>query len=202
MKQGLVELVTILDRSGSMSGLEDSTVKGYNDFIDQQIKNGVNLKVSTVLFDDKYELLFNGVEASNAKLDKTLYFTRGSTALLDAVGKTVKDVGIRLANTNEEDRPEKVIVMITTDGYENASIEFNFKQIKEMIKHQSEVYKWEFVFFGANIDTEEMADDLGIEADQAYSFNSDVEGVKMMMNKANNVISDLITRKKVSKKKK
>ena len=202
MKQGLVELVTILDRSGSMSGLEDSTVKGYNDFIDQQIKNGVNLKVSTVLFDDKYELLFNGVEANNAKLDKNLYFTRGSTALLDAVGKTVKDVGIRLANTEEEERPEKVIVMITTDGYENASIEFNFKQIKEMIKHQSEVYKWEFVFFGANIDTEEMADNLGIEADQAYSFNSDVEGVKMMMNKANNVISDLITRKKVSKKKK
>lgn len=202
MKQGLVELVTILDRSGSMAGLEKDTIGGYNTFLEQQAKSGVELKVSTVLFDDKYELLFNGVKPEFAKLDDKLYFTRGSTALLDAVGKTINDLGIRLANTAEDQRPEKVIVLITTDGYENASIEFNFKQIKDMIKHQSEVYKWEFIFFGANIDTEVMADDLGIKRDLAFDYNSDSEGIHLMMDKASHVISDIITKTPKLKKKK
>jgi uncharacterized protein YegL len=201
MKQGLVELVMILDRSGSMAGLEKDTIKGYNEFINNQLKKGLTLKVTTILFDDQYEVLYYGIDASKAGINEQQYFTRGTTALLDAVGKTINEVGIRLSKTNESDRPEKVIVMITTDGYENASIEFNGPQIKKMIEHQRDVYNWEFVFFGANINTEEVADDLGIEKDYAYEFTSDAEGIKIMMNKASNVVSDMIIKKEFKKSK-
>jgi hypothetical protein len=201
MKQGLVELVTILDRSGSMAGLEKDTIKGYNEFLEKQIKDGINLKVTTILFDDKYEILFNGANPKTAMLTEKEYFTRGSTALLDAVGKTINEVGIRLSNTPEDERPEKVIVMITTDGYENASIEFKGPQIKKMIEHQTQVYNWEFVFFGANINTEEVADDLGIIKDNTFDFVSDSDGIKVMMNKASSVISDIIIKKGKKKSK-
>jgi Mg-chelatase subunit ChlD len=200
MKTGLVEIISILDRSGSMAGLEKDTVGGYNSFIAAQAKLPGDIKVTTILFDDKYELLYSGVKADEAMLNESNYTTRGSTALLDAVGKTILDIGARLANTKEEDRAEKIIFVITTDGQENASKEFNHQKIKEMITHQREVYKWEFVFFGANIETEIVAQDLGINLDNAHSYVADEEGVKNMMLYANDIVTDMRSKKVKAKK--
>jgi hypothetical protein len=200
MKTGLVEIISILDRSGSMAGLEKDTVGGYNSFIAAQAKLPGDLKVTTILFDDKYELLYSGVKADEAMLNESNYTTRGSTALLDAVGKTILDIGARLANTKEEDRAEKIIFVITTDGQENASKEFNHVKIKEMITHQREVYKWEFVFFGANIETEIVAEELGINLDNAHSYVADEEGVKNMMLYANDIVTDMRSKKVKAKK--
>jgi hypothetical protein len=200
MKTGLVEIISILDRSGSMAGLEKDTVGGYNSFIAAQAKLPGDLKVTTILFDDKYELLYSGVKADEAMLNESNYTTRGSTALLDAVGKTILDIGARLANTKEEDRAEKIIFVITTDGQENASKEFNHVKIKEMITHQRKVYKWEFVFFGANIETEIVAQDLGINLDNAHSYVADEEGVKNMMLYANDIVTDMRSKKVKAKK--
>jgi hypothetical protein len=200
MKPGLVEIISILDRSGSMSGLEKDTIGGYNSFISKQSSLPGEIKVTTVLFDDKYELLFSGVKPVDAILNETNYFTRGSTALLDAIGKTLNEVGARLANTKEEERPEKVIVVITTDGYENASVEYDYLKIKEMIKQQSEVYKWEFLFFGANIDTNIVADDLGIARKRARSYRASKDGIEHMILQANEMVSDLRVKEIKTKK--
>ena len=200
MKTGLVEIISILDRSGSMAGLEKDTVGGYNSFIAAQAKLPGYLKVTTILFDDKYELLYSGVKADEAMLNESNYTTRGSTALLDAVGKTILDIGARLANTKEEDRAEKIIFVITTDGQENASKEFNHVKIKEMITHQRDVYKWEFVFFGANIETEVVAEELGINLENAHSYVADEEGVKSMMMYASDIVTDMRSKKDRTKK--
>jgi hypothetical protein len=200
MKTGLVEIVSILDRSGSMAGLEKDTIGGYNSFIAAQAKLPGDLKVTTILFDDKYELLFSGVKADEAMLNDSNYTTRGSTALLDAVGKTILDIGARLANTKEDDRAEKIIFVITTDGQENASKEFNHVKIKEMITHQREVYKWEFVFFGANIETEVVAEELGINLENAHSYVADEKGVKKMMMYASDIVTDMRSKKVKTKK--
>jgi hypothetical protein len=200
MKTGLVEIISILDRSGSMAGLEKDTIGGYNSFIATQAILPGDLKVTTILFDDKYELLYSGVKADEATLNETNYTTRGSTALLDAVGKTIIDIGTRLANTKEEDRAEKIIFVITTDGQENASKEFNHVKIKEMITHQRDVYKWEFVFFGANIETEIVAEELGINLDNAHSYVADEEGVKNMMLYASDIVTDMRSKKVKTKK--
>jgi Mg-chelatase subunit ChlD len=200
MKTGLVEIISILDRSGSMAGLEKDTIGGYNSFIATQAKLPGALKVTTILFDDKYELLYSGVKADEAMLNESNYTTRGSTALLDAVGKTILDIGARLANTKEEDRAEKIIFVITTDGQENASKEFNHEKIKEMITHQRDVYKWEFVFFGANIETEVVADELGIDLENAHSYVADEEGVKNMMMYASDIVTDMRSKKVKAKK--
>jgi hypothetical protein len=200
MKTGLVEIISILDRSGSMAGLEKDTVGGYNSFIAAQAKLPGDLKVTTILFDDKYELLYSGVKVDEAILNESNYTTRGSTALLDAVGKTILDIGARLAKTKEEDRAEKIIFVITTDGQENASKEFNHLKIKEMITHQREVYKWEFIFFGANIETEVVAQDLGINLENAHSYVADEEGVKNMMLYASDIVTDMRSKKVKAKK--
>jgi hypothetical protein len=200
MKTGLVEIISILDRSGSMGGLEKDTIGGYNSFIAAQAKIPGDLKVTTILFDDKYELLYSGVKADEAMLNDSNYTTRGSTALLDAVGKTILDIGARLANTKEQDRAEKIIFVITTDGQENASKEFNHEKIKEMITHQRDVYKWEFVFFGANIETEVVAEELGINLDNAHSYVADEEGVKNMMMYASDIVTDMRSKKDRTKK--
>ncbi len=151
MNQNFTEIVFILDRSGSMGGLENDTIGGFNGFVKKQAETG-QTSLTTVLFDDKYEILHNGVDAGKAVLTSDEYFTRGSTALLDAVGKTINDVGKRLGETPEALRPGKVIFVITTDGLENASREFTYDEVQKMITHQSEKYNWEFVFMGANID--------------------------------------------------
>ena len=160
MKKGLTEIIYVLDRSGSMGHLTGDTIGAYNAYLDEQKKFDGETKITTVLFDDKYELLYNGEKIENAYLDHEKYYVRGMTALYDAVGKTILDVGHRLSVTPENERPEKVIFIITTDGYENASKEFTQKKVKEMIEHQSNKYSWEFMVFGANIDTAAVADEV------------------------------------------
>ena len=183
MNQDLTEIVFILDRSGSMEGLEKETIGGFNGFVKQQAKIGPTC-LTTVLFDDKYEILHNGIDAGDVVLTDREYFTRGYTALLDAVGKTINNVGSRLSETPEASRPGKVIFVITTDGMENASHEFSHTKVKSMITHQTEKYGWEFIFMGANIDVAEEGGKLGVAVDRSVSFAASSKGVSRMYEEA------------------
>ncbi|MGI6702983.1 MAG: vWA domain-containing protein [Clostridia bacterium] len=180
MGSNLTEIVFILDRSGSMAGLESDVIGGFNSFIENQSKMDGRVIVTAVLFDHEYELLWNGIDARKARLTSNEYYVRGCTALLDAVGKTILDVERRLSMQPEEQRPGKVIFVITTDGLENASREFSYEKVKGLIKHQQERHGWEFVFLGANIDVAKEADSLGICRDDAYSFKASKAGVAKM----------------------
>jgi uncharacterized protein YegL len=133
-----------------MSGLVDEVIGGFNNFIEDQKKLPGDAKVTLVIFDDKYELIHNGVSLQDMpELNKDVYHARGMTALRDAVGRTIDDVGKRLNTTPEDERPERVLVVITTDGYENASRIYSQEKIQSMIKHQKDKYKWEFLFMAA-----------------------------------------------------
>jgi len=179
MNQNLTEIVFILDRSGSMGGLENDTIGGFNGFVKKQAKDG-QTSLTTVLFDDRYEIIHNGIDAGKAVLTEKEYYTRGSTALLDAVGKTITDVGNRLNETPETSRPGKVIFVITTDGLENASREFSYNEVKKMITHQTETYNWEFIFMGANIDVAKEGEKLGIDTGRTFSFTASSTGMNKM----------------------
>jgi uncharacterized protein YegL len=182
MNKNVTEIIFLLDRSGSMSGLESDTIGGFNAFVNKQSQLEGETLVTAVLFNDQYEVLCNGFNAMDVRLTEREYYVRGCTALLDAVGQTILDVGHRLSKTNEEQKPGKVIFVITTDGMENASREFTYEKVKELIKHQQEKYNWEFIFMGANIDAVREADSLGIETDNAYNFEASEKGVEMMYN--------------------
>lgn len=189
MHRDVTEIVFLLDRSGSMSGLESDTIGGFNAFIDKQRREGQTL-VTAVLFDDKYEVLWNGIDARLATLTENEYYVRGATALLDAVGKAILDVGCRLAQTSEAARPGKIIFVITTDGMENSSREFTYEKVKKLILHQQKAYNWEFIFLGANIDVASEAQSLGIDGDNAFSFEASQDGVDRMYSLASNVVSE------------
>jgi uncharacterized protein YegL len=192
MNKNLTEIIFLLDRSGSMAGLESDTIGGFNGFIKKQGQVEGETLVTTVLFDDEYEVLWNGIAANQAKLTEEEYFVRGSTALLDAVGKTILDVGYRFSKASEELRPGKVIVVITTDGQENASKEFTYKKVKELIRHQQEKYNWEFIFMGANIDAAKEAESIGITIENAYNFEASEKGVEKMYN----IVSEAVMEKR------
>lgn len=178
MNPNLSEVIFILDRSGSMSHLTSDTIGGYNAFINEQKKDPGETKLTTVLFDHEYKILHNGVNIHDVKpMTVDDYCPRGSTALYDAIGKTINDVGLRLYNTPEDERPSKIIFVITTDGYENSSKEFNQRRVKEMIEHQTDKYNWKFIFLGANIDVEEVSSGLGISMDFAASYSATAAGV-------------------------
>ena len=198
MNMNLTEIIFLLDRSGSMAGLESDTIGGFNAFIEKERQLEGETIVTAVLFDDRYEILWNGIDANKAILTDKEYYVRGSTALLDAVGKTILDVGYRLSKTSEETRPGKVIFVITTDGLENSSREFSYKKVKELIKHQQEKYNWEFIFLGANIDAAKEAGNIGICKDNAYSFEASKAGVEKMYYMACDAVSEI--RKGNSKK--
>ena len=179
MKENLTELVFILDRSGSMSNLTDDTIGGFNSLIDSQKSEAGEAYVTTVLFDDKYELLHDHVNLKDVQpLTRKEYFARGMTALLDAIGRTINTVGERLANTPEEERPSRVVIAITTDGFENSSREFTKKQIKDMIEHQQTKYSWVFMFLGANMDAVSEAESLGIRGNMARTYTNSSRGVE------------------------
>lgn len=190
MNKDLTEIIFLLDRSGSMAGLESDTVGGFNAFIKRQCQLEGKTILTTVLFDDDYEVLWNGIEAKNADLTEDEYYVRGCTALLDAVGKTILDVGRRLSQTDEENRPSKVIFVITTDGMENASSEFTYGKVKELINHQQEKYNWEFIFMGANIDAASEAESIGIARNHAYKFEASDKGVECMYEMISEVVSE------------
>jgi uncharacterized protein YegL len=193
MNKNLTEIIFLLDRSGSMAGLEGDTIGGFNAFVEKQSKLEGETILTAVLFDDEYEVLWNGVDSKQINLTEKEYYVRGCTALLDAVGKTILDVGYRLSTTAEEKRPGKVIFVITTDGMENASREFSYKKIKELIKHQQEKYGWEFIFMGANIDAAKEAESIGIDMDNAYNFEASEVGVGKMYN----VICEAVSEKRI-----
>lgn len=173
MKDNLTEIVFILDRSGSMSNLTNDTIGGYNSFIEKQKNQEGEAKLTTILFDDKYEILHDGINIQDVQpITNKEYCPRGMTALLDAIGKTINTVGERLNNTDENNKPSKVIFVITTDGHENVSKEFSQSKIREMIEHQKEKYNWEFLFLGANIDSVAVGNSYGILNVSNYSANS------------------------------
>lgn len=185
MRENSTEMVFVLDRSGSMSGLAADTIGGFNELIEKQKKIEGDAYVTTVLFDHEYEVLHDHVALGEvAPLTDKEYFARGSTALLDAVGRTIDSVGARLAAAPEEERPEHVVFVITTDGKENSSREYTAKQVREMVEHQQQKYSWQFVFLGANMDAVSEARNLGISAQYAANFTPTGRGVNRMYAKA------------------
>ena len=180
MKKGLTEMVFILDRSGSMSGLESDTIGGYNAMLAKQQKEPGEAVITTVLFDEQYELLHDRITLRGvAPITDKEYYVRGSTALLDAVGKTINKIGNVQKRTAEAERAEHVVVVITTDGMENASYEFSEEKVKRMIEHQKSKYGWEFIFLGANIDAIDTAARFGINENRATNYNADSEGTSL-----------------------
>ena len=180
MKKNLTELVMILDRSGSMGGLESDTIGGYNSMLKKQREEDGEVLVSTVLFDDRSEVLYDRVPLEKMpQMTEKEYYVRGCTALLDAVGGAIHHIGNVHKYAREEDRPEKTIFVITTDGLENASREYSYGRVKKMVEQQKEKYGWEFLFLGANIDAIETAGRFGISADRAANYNSDREGTAL-----------------------
>ena len=176
----MTELVFILDRSGSMSGLEADTIGGFNSMIARQKQAAGEALVSTVLFDNDSTVIHDRLPLAKVPLmTKKEYFTRGCTALLDAVGGAIHHIGNIHKYARREDVPEKTMFIITTDGYENASRRYSAQRVKEMIQHQKEKYGWEFLFLGANIDAVETAGHLGIAPDRAVNYHCDSEGTRL-----------------------
>ena len=178
--KGLTEIIFILDCSGSMAGLESDTIGGFNSLIAKQKKEYGQALVSTVLFDDRSDVLHDrGPLDRIAPMTDDDYFVRGCTALLDAVGGAIHHIGNVHKYARSEDRPEKTMVIITTDGMENASKRYTYEKVKSMIDRQKEKYGWEFIFLGANIDAVEVAGRFGISEDRAANYHSDEEGTAL-----------------------
>ena len=200
MKENSTELVFILDRSGSMSGLETDTIGGFNSMLEKQKKESGEAFVTTVLFDDKYELLHDRYDIKGVNLlTEKEYYVRGSTALLDAIGITINNIGKALSDTKEEDRPGKVLFVIITDGMENSSREFSYEKVKKMVEHQKSKYSWDFIFLGANIDAIKTANSFGISADMATNFVSDSVGTQLNYKIVSEVVSSFRKGKNVDK---
>ena len=181
MKKNLTELVFILDRSGSMAGLEDDTIGGFNAMIQKQKNEPGEAVVSTVLFDNYSEVIHDRVDIQKIEpMTRNEYYVRGCTALLDAVGGAIHHIGNVHKYAREEDRPEKTLFVITTDGMENASRKYSYEKLKAMIQRQKEKYGWEFIFLGANIDAAKEAARFGIDEDRAVNYNADREGTAVI----------------------
>ena len=180
MEKNLTEIVFILDRSGSMSGLELDTIGGFNSLIRKQQKEEGEAFVSTVFFDDRSEVLHDRMDIRNVKpMTEKEYYVRGCTALLDAIGGAIHHIGNVHKYAREEDRPEKTLFIITTDGMENASRKYSYSKVRDMIQRQKEKYGWEFLFLGANIDAVAEAGRLGIEEDRAVNYECDSIGTEV-----------------------
>lgn len=179
MKKNLTELVFILDRSGSMAGLEQDTIGGFNAMTQKQRKEPGEALISTVLFDNETEVIHDRLPLDKVPaLTEKEYYVRGCTALLDAVGGGIRHIGNIHKYAREEDRPEKTLFVITTDGMENASRSYTYDKVKRMIERQREQYGWEFLFLGANIDAAREAARFGIRADCAADYHPDGVGTK------------------------
>ena len=189
MKKNLTELVFILDRSGSMAGLEKDTIGGFNAMIEKQKAEEGEAYISTVLFDNYSEVIHDRVVLNAVpKLTEKEYYVRGCTALLDAVGGAIHHIGNVHKYAREEDRPEKTLFVITTDGMENASRRYSYEKVREMITRQKEKYGWEFLFLGANIDAAREAARFGIDADRAADYHADTQGTAVIYEAMSDVV--------------
>ena len=189
MKKNLTEIAFILDRSGSMAGLEDNTIGGFNAMIEKQKRESGEAYVSTILFDNYTEVIHDRVDIQRIRpMTRKDYYVRGCTALLDAVGKAIHHIGNVHKYAREEDRPEKTLFIITTDGMENASREYNYERVRKMIEHEKEKYGWEFIFLGANIDAAKEAARFGISADRAANYHADREGTAVVYEAMNEAV--------------
>lgn len=190
MKKGLTEVVFILDRSGSMGGLEADTIGGYNSMIAKQKKEEGEALISTVLFDDKVEVLYDRVPLNKVEnITDKQYYVRGCTALLDAVGGAIRHIGNVHKYAREEDVPEKTIFIITTDGMENASREYGYDKVRKMVERQKEKYNWEFIFLGANIDAVEVANRFGVDKNRAVRYECDSAGTALNFQVMNKIVT-------------
>ena len=181
MKKNLTELVFILDRSGSMSGLESDTIGGFNAMIEKQKKQDGECIVSTVLFDDESRVIHDRVSLDEIRpMTEDDYFVGGCTALIDAIGGAIHHIGNVHKYARPEDVPENTIFIITTDGQENASHRYSSDKVKQMIERQKEKYGWEFLFIGANIDAVETAKRYGIDRNRAVNYNADAQGTSVL----------------------
>lgn len=180
MKKNLTEIVFILDRSGSMSGLEADTIGGFNSMIEKQKREAGEALISTVLFDNFSEVIHDRVPIGRVEpMTDREYYVRGCTALLDAIGGAIHHIGNIHKYAREEDVPEHTLFVITTDGMENASRRYDSETVKKMIERQKAKYGWEFLFLGANIDAVETASRFGIGADRAVNYHSDHQGTQL-----------------------
>ena len=180
MKKNLSEIVFLLDRSGSMSGLEKDTIGGFNAMIEKQKKERGEALISTVLFDHEMKVLHDRVKVQDVKpINENDYQVRGCTALLDAMGGAIHHIGNVHKYARNEDVPEHTIFVITTDGMENASTQYSADKVRTMVERQKEKYGWEFLFLGANMDAIAAAKDFGIEEDKAVEYRSDDIGTRL-----------------------
>ena len=185
----MTELVFILDRSGSMSGLERDTIGGFNSMIEKQKKEAGEAVVSTVLFDNESVVIHDRLPLAKVpRMTEEEYFTRGCTALLDALGGAIHHIGNVHKYARKEDVPEKTMFIITTDGYENASRRYDYHKVRKMIERQKEKYGWEFLFLGANIDAAKEAARFGINADCAADYHADRQGTTVIYEAMNEAV--------------
>ncbi len=180
MKKGLTEIVFILDRSGSMAGLENDTIGGYNSMLEKQKNEEGEVIISTVLFDNVTEVLHDRIPLDKINpITEKEYFVRGSTALLDAVGGAIHHIGNVHKYAREEDVPEKTLFIITTDGMENSSRQYTYNKVKKMVERQKEKYHWEFIFMGANMDAVSVANNFGVDRLHAVTYECDGAGTAL-----------------------
>ena len=192
MKNNLTELVFILDKSGSMAGLEADTIGGFNVMLKKQQKADGDAFVTTVLFNHDYELLHDRIHVKGiSAMTEKDYEVGGTTALLDAIGFTIQKIKNVQKRTSESERAKEVLFVITTDGMENASNEFTAEKIKKMIHDQKEKYDWQFIFLGANIDAVTTAAQFGIEEDFAVDYHADDIGTQLNYEAVSEAVSNL-----------
>ena len=190
MKNNITELVFIIDRSGSMSGLESDTIGGFNSMIEKQKKLEGKAYVSTILFANVSEVIHDRVSLDEIEpMTEKDYYVRGCTALLDAVGGAIHHIGNVHKYARKEDVPEHTLFVITTDGMENASRKYDLEKVKKMIEHEQEKYGWEFLFIGANIDAVQTAGSFGIPKNHAVNYNHDSEGTRVVYDSVSSAVS-------------
>lgn len=200
MRNDLTELVFILDKSGSMAGLESDTIGGFNAMLAKQKLEPREANVTTVLFDDGYELLHDRLNIKGvAPISSAEYFVGGCTALLDAIGKTIHKIGNVQKYSGEDQRAGRVLFVITTDGLENASRHYSAEKVKQMVERQKNQYGWEFIFLGANIDAVETAERFGIDRDRAANYHADSIGTSLNFEVVACAVSELRAGKALDK---
>ena len=200
MKNEMTELVFILDKSGSMAGLEKDTIGGFNALVEKQRNLPGDVRVTTVLFNQAYELHHDRISLEGiSPLTETDYEVGGMTALLDAIGSTIQKISNAQQRTLEKERADKVMFVITTDGMENASCEYDYKKIREMIAAQKAHSNWEFIFLGANIDAVATALEFGVQEEFAVEYHADAEGTQLNYKVLNEAVTSFRTGKSLDR---